>query len=258
MTYQVAAIEITDRCLCSCPGCFSSKGSKDMSYKVFEKIIDRSPQTITRLEISGGEPLLNKELPEMIAYASTVLAKPQIFTSGTVWNKPLAEDLAPCLDAVKVTLKYPDERDDQFKHFKGSFEKATGLLRLCRGLGLKTYIQWTVERANLGCYEQMKKLASELGAELLVYRYMPFDGDVSKTITREEFFRLRVYPPTECPAGVTRYCVMTSGEVTPCIYIRRGFGNLLEEPFDKIAKRMQKWRTEQGKAYQECIAYKLT
>lgn len=257
LTYQVAAVEITDRCPCSCRGCFSGKSGKDMGYDEFERIVDKLPRTITRLEISGGEPFINPELPEMCAYSSTALVSPQIFTSGAVWDRQLVEEISKHIDAIKVTIKYPDGRDDWFKLSTGAFNKATELLGLCRELNIKTFVQWVAERANIGCYQQMKGLASKLGAELLVYRLIPFDGDTTRAITRDEFFKMRVYPPAECPAGVTRFCVKTTGEVTPCIYIRQAHGNILEEPFEEIAKRMQEWRAKQGRSYQECIAYGL-
>ena len=66
---------VTNVCNQDCPMCNAARSSKEkkvtLTFDQFKAIIDRlKPYSIASLTISGGEPSLVKELPEMLEYAA--------------------------------------------------------------------------------------------------------------------------------------------------------------------------------------------
>ena len=95
-----------------------------LKLSTFKKMVDESvqfPEKIKRLRFIGiGEPLLHKELPEMIAYAkqSGIFEKIEITTNGTLLNSDLSDRLIDSgLDVLIVSLEAID--DERFYEISG-------------------------------------------------------------------------------------------------------------------------------------------
>ena len=106
-------IEPTNRCNQRCVMC--PRNTKldvplgDLSLGDFKKIIRKIP-VIKNLQLNGlGEPLLNKELPEMIKYATSKGIKVSINSNCALIDKSLAEKLVDSeLNLLKVSMDSPD------------------------------------------------------------------------------------------------------------------------------------------------------
>lgn len=251
MQYQVEAIDITSNCPCNCPGCFY-EDEGDMSVKEFKTVIDNSPDSIKRLELSGGEPLIHPDIVELCKYASIEMVRPQILTSGVEWSEELIKKLVLWIDSIKVSMHYPDVREDSFKKVEGAFKNSIELLQFLQHTDVDTYIYWIVEEGNFDCYEDMIKIAESTGSELKPFKYLPFQ-DEDRTISWDKFSQIREYPKNHCPAGVLRFSVKVDGKITPCIYMDNAFGNIFRDSFEKIGERMTEWRRNKGEFYKKCI-----
>ncbi len=82
-----------------------------MDFDLFKKIVDdilEFPDKIKKFKFGGfGEPLLNKQLPEMIRYAKEkgIAEKIDLFTNGTLLNEFNAKELVDAgLDWVNISI----------------------------------------------------------------------------------------------------------------------------------------------------------
>ena len=167
--FKVCSIEITSKCPCSCQSCYYKivKPKKAfMNLENFKAIIDRLPKTIKRLQLSGGEPMLHPLLHSMCLYATEKLVKPVIFTSGASWSRKEVVRLISCVEGFKVTLKYPNKQDDEFKGVNGAFESARNLLCLLKKNHVRSWIHWVADKKNANFFEDMKEMADRYSAEL--------------------------------------------------------------------------------------------
>jgi radical SAM protein with 4Fe4S-binding SPASM domain len=110
---QNVQIEPTNRCNQRCIMCPRNTRLDvpigDLSLDNFKKIIDKLP-VIGNLQLNGlGEPLLNKELPEMIKYATSKGIKVSINSNCALVDESLAKKLIDSgLGLFKVSMDSPD------------------------------------------------------------------------------------------------------------------------------------------------------
>lgn len=258
MSYQVESVEITSRCPCSCPGCYYKIKDNEMCLDDFKTVVDNSPKSIERLQLSGGEPFLHKDLLNMCKYASRHLVKPYIFTSGVLYKEKLVKKLKPYISGIKITVKYPSkEKENKFKGLPFAFSEEMRLFTLCNALNIPLFIHWVVDKNNLSYYSAVINLSKKFNAKLEILKFLPFNPELKNIVlSDEQFKKLRIYPDGACPSGILRFNVKVDFSVTPCIYISKSFGNILTDNFNKIRDNMYKWRVGFDRA-NYCIAERL-
>ncbi|MDT3424841.1 putative heme d1 biosynthesis radical SAM protein NirJ1 [Paenibacillus forsythiae] len=99
------------------------------------------------LLFSGGEPLIRKDIVELIAYASSKGLRPVISTNGTLITADKAKSLKEAgIKYVGVSLDGLEERHDEFRGRKGAFEQALQGIRNCLSIGQKVGVRFTISR----------------------------------------------------------------------------------------------------------------
>ena len=246
MPLKVCLIEITEKCPLACEFCFVSKtNKKDMIFSDFKKIIDNLPKTIERLELTGGEPFIHPQLIKFCGYASENLTKPFVFTSGVIVNKKILSKLKPYISGIKVTLRSSNpDKDEKIRGYKNSYCLTLKTLELCNELGIPAYIHYVVMSKQE--INEIKKIAKGYNAST---EFLPLIAKNQPLIYE--------YPKSYCTAGVLRCAIDVNGNVMPCVYIRKTFGNILNNNINIIIKNMYKWREKFGECKKECIAYKI-
>ncbi|QAZ68668.1 radical SAM protein [Solidesulfovibrio carbinolicus] len=74
---------ITDRCPWRCPYCFARKSGKDFPAKYIEKIVRLSKKMgVLKVDLSGGEPLLNYDLFDIVNGLESQGIKTTLTTTG--------------------------------------------------------------------------------------------------------------------------------------------------------------------------------
>lgn len=139
------------------------------------------------LSMAGGEPLLRRDLPEIIeAVAAHHL--PMITTNGWLATEETARELwGRGLYGVSVSIDFADpERHDRDRGVKGAHERAVRALdifSLARTRGRQNLNLMAVLRSdNLGEMEPLILLAKEHGAHFMVQPYCPLKtGNASFT-----------------------------------------------------------------------------
>ncbi len=101
-------------CPNQCLHCYAAgqkhSGGKELSTDEWKKVIDKMYDArVTQLTFTGGEPLMRKDLPELVKYARYFISR--VNTNGVLLTKEYANALAEAeLDSIQVTL-YSDEEE---------------------------------------------------------------------------------------------------------------------------------------------------
>lgn len=127
------SFDVCTYCNHKCSFCSSSDYrtlKNKVSLKDFETVMDNICSFISPKEIAlfgKGEPLLNKNLPEMVALSKRKYKIPYVFitTNGSLMTKEKSAQLLECgLDSVKFSINASSE-DEYYKiHGKNDFQKA--------------------------------------------------------------------------------------------------------------------------------------
>lgn len=154
------------RCNLACPHCLDDKSVLELARADRHQIahlLAESP--VLGVDISGGEPLLLRELPELIDVLVAGSCAVSVTTNGTHLARR-AEALAARVDAVRVSLDGPDtEQHDRWRG-AGSFERAVAGIRAAVAHGIPTQIQTVLLRS---CAQTSARPIVELAARLGVH-----------------------------------------------------------------------------------------
>ena len=123
-TVPIVVLHAHSSCNCRCVMCDIWK-TRDQK-KIGVREIERQLESIRRLGVrwivfSGGEPLMNSELPEMCALLRAEGVRLTLLSTGLLLKK-CADDVAENFDDVIVSLDGPREIHDGIRRVPGAFD----------------------------------------------------------------------------------------------------------------------------------------
>lgn len=142
------------RCNLTCLHCYSISADIDFpgelaTEEVFKAMDELKAAGVPALILSGGEPLLRKNIFEIAERAKALGFYTGLSTNGTLIEPPLAERIAAArFDYVGISLDGLQATHDRFRRKQGAFEKALNGLRLCRDMGVKVGMRFTLTQDN--------------------------------------------------------------------------------------------------------------
>ncbi len=277
----LTTLAVTARCNCRCKHCAATVyPGKDLPGEVWKRVIEESIMLgVFTIVFEGGEPLLRRDLPELISHVDQEYAIPVIYTNGFLLEERIKELKRSGLNRVYVSIDFPDEkRHDEHRGLKGLFKKALKGIEAAKRermlVGLSTFS--SPERFSSGVLEEMMELGVKLGVnEIAVFDALPagclkerkdlkrrdreyerkLRGFMEEWWKREDvpgvwwYGHLRSFYGCGCPAGVTMFHVSNNGDVTPCDGVTMKFGSVLEEDLESIWIRMSRygWKRREEK-----------
>jgi sulfatase maturation enzyme AslB (radical SAM superfamily) len=161
------------RCNLSCPHCLDDKSLSAEGLprrREIAGILSRSG--VLGVDISGGEPLLMREIPELVRLLQ---AGGRCAVSITTNGWPLARraaELTGVADAVRISLDGPDAASHDAWRGEGSFRRALEGIGACTRLGIPVQIQTVLMVSNRHGAQAMVRLASDAGALGLTFLQM--------------------------------------------------------------------------------------
>ena len=91
-------------------------------------------------DLSGGEPLLRKDLSALAKRAAFHGCLVSMNTNGTLLNEKRLSEIADVLDLVVVSLDGPKDVHDKIRGVPGTYHKAMKAIRLLKAHGIKVGI----------------------------------------------------------------------------------------------------------------------
>ena len=190
---KVVFIEVTNRCNLLCETCphtyFQREPLKSLSLDEFIQIAEQFPQMRRALLHGIGEPLLNRELPEIIKYLKGRDVEVIINSNGTLLTPQWQEKIvASGLDQYRCSID--GAKDETYARIRGADllpklkRGLEGLVTTKERLGAKTpniSIWCVATRENLQELPDLLGLAAELGVpEVYMQRLVYFAGEPQK------------------------------------------------------------------------------
>jgi MoaA/NifB/PqqE/SkfB family radical SAM enzyme len=204
-------------------------------------------------------------------------------TNGLLLDETKVKELKKSgIDRIGVSIDSPYETvHDKLRGVNGIFNKAMEGIKYCRKYGIYCYISVYATKENLKNGELLRviNLAKSLGAKTRILSTICSGKWIDRndlTLSTEDISLLKsflenkiVYWEIEdldekvnsffCVALKKElFYVSAYGDVQPCCYLPVSFGNIREEPLEKIVKRM--WSSDlilDHKIYYDCPANNL-
>lgn len=266
---------LTKRCNLRCPHCYMEAGKKDDNELTTDEclaLIDEMKLLGTEMVIlTGGEPLLRKDIYEIASRASEQGMWVVMGTNGVLLNDRVAKKMIDCgVKGVAISIDSIDPaKHNSFRGGPNAWEHSVKALDVCRENGLQTVVQTTVMDMNRDEIPQLLEFSREKGAWSFNLYFLVQTGrgqemnDLSAGVTehlladlvgvqdqhRPMLVRSKCAPQFKriayeqgmaglesggCMAG-TQYCRITpNGDVTPCPYMTVVAGNVREQTFSEI------------------------
>lgn len=163
---------VTDRCNFRCIHCGIDAGTSNMpepSLTELEKILkDTKELGGEKFEITGGEPLLRKDIEEIIKIGKNLGYKTKLNTNGLLLTRYKLERFKELgLDGIAISLdgSNPETYNRIRQKDKKTFEKIVDAIRDSKTAGFYTKINTVASACNLEDLSAITELALSLSAD---------------------------------------------------------------------------------------------
>jgi PqqA peptide cyclase len=167
--------ELSYRCPLRCPYCSNPVAIGDPAYQDelstadWARVFGEAARLgVLQLALTGGEPMLRPDLPELCRAARDAGLYSSLITAGTRFDDDRARALRDAgLDHVQISIQSPDPEENDRIAGNRSFAKKVAAARLAVELGFPLTINCVLHRQNLDRIEEILSLSLELGAQRL-------------------------------------------------------------------------------------------
>lgn len=146
-------IEVTPRCNFSCRFCFNKisfakngRKIKEFSFEYVKKIIDNIVRSqIKIIRFTGGEPLLRKDIFELLKYAKNRGLETRLNTNGSLVGPKTAKKLKGIVDNVLIPIEsWTEAKESKAAGLGNVLEKKIKAVKLLKKQGIKIVRAGTV------------------------------------------------------------------------------------------------------------------
>ena len=265
------SISVTNDCDCDCKHCYAAgQNGNDLSLDKWKSIIDEGLDLgAFSCVITGGEPLVRKDLPDLIRAVDKKRSTCLVYSNGYLLEDRVDELYDAGLRRIAVSIDYVSpEKHDEHRKKPGLFAqvmkgiaaaKKKGML-----VGLSTFS--SPERVENGELEKIFQFAKDNGFnEIMVYDLLP-SGNLSEcsrlgTNSQEYLSSLKslitkwwddehapgiwwyghisAYNNLGCSGGSTMINISHDGKVRPCDLSRMDVGSVTEESLLALWYKLQ-------------------
>jgi len=173
----IIAINLTRRCNLTCDHCYmdaetrESGSDGELSTAEVKDLLDQicSRSNETMVVLTGGEPLLRRDLDELVTHGSSLGLSMVIGTNGVLLDEQRVISLkAAGTMGMGISLDSLDPaHHDVFRGCNGSWEKTLNGMEACRKHGLPFQVHFSVTEKNAHEIASMIAFAKEVGAHVL-------------------------------------------------------------------------------------------
>ncbi len=272
----VISWNVTRKCNLKCSHCYinaaSGEYTDELNTEESKRLIDQISEVSRPLLIlSGGEPLLRKDVFELIQYGTQKGLRMGLGSNGALIDNDVAKKLKEAgIKTVSISLDSPvPEHHDEFRGVKGSWQKAVNAIKALRDNDVLVQVNTTLTQQNYNEIDDIMSLAEKLGVENFhLFFLVPtgrgkkiaditpamYENMIKTTFAKTARHKLNVRPSCApqfmriakdmnldmrqwirgCIAGLYYCRVYPNGEITPCPYLPVKLGNIREKSFKDI------------------------
>jgi len=260
-------IEVTNACNLKCKHCYNDSGVKlkrELTTEEIKKILDECAKlNVLNIVLTGGEPLLRKDLFKVIEYARKKPMSVTLFTNGTLVDEKIAHKLKQQgVLRILVSLDGASERThDAFRGVKGAFKKTINAIKLLKNEGLHVTVNVCINKFNKGEIPQLLKLIKRLDVNDYIlgplYSAGRAEGKIEelgisieeyrKILTQIRVLEKRIFGMEKiivtesrlghCGIGTRSLTIKADGTIIPCVSAssdRFSLGNIRKESIEHV------------------------
>jgi len=269
---MIRAIEygVTYACQARCDKCSAHKmldtSRDELTFDEVRLLADDCYRLGTyEVNFTGGEPLLSSELEQLIPLFHPSSTFVGINTNGALLDPARIRSLRDAgADLLKISLDSPvDCEHDASRGIEGLYDHVIDVLKMTREVrGIRAHICMvaTPEAVRAGKVERTLELVKRHDATLGIV-FPAATGGWSRRhevlldeASRQDLARIArdraVFLQGNlgdgafvCPCGTREIYISCYGDVIPCPFIQIAFGNVKDERFDAIYRRMAAWKS---------------
>ncbi|MBI2172004.1 MAG: radical SAM protein [Chloroflexi bacterium] len=272
---EIVSWNVTQRCNLQCSHCYLVAGGSapaELSFEEGCQLVDQLAASGTRMLIlSGGEPLMRRDIVKLAVHASSTGMLVVLGTNGMLLTHTLVRELKDAGVAgagISLDSVHP-ERHDSFRGVPGAWKGAVRGIQECVAQGLPVLLQMTALPWNYQEIPDMVEFAHREGASAFNLYFLVCTGrgetltditpqryeDALSTLVEAQGHYPQMMVRARCAPQIGRvgsqqgsalvgsagclaarqYCRITpEGDVTPCPYLPLVGGNVRNGPFAEI------------------------
>ena len=258
-----AYLHVTDRCNMDCVGCYSRTSLRnkrtDMTLEQIKTIMDQIKEHgVTRIVISGGEPMLRKDIGEILGYGKQLGFEMAMISNGSFL---IPDEVMNELDDISFSVDL-FEKDRNILNRIMQKENVVANIATAKKAG--TYVTGivTLNAFNANKIDSYFKLGEELGIQITFSIFHSAEPNSKPFLLNDEHLRSLaekcmekmpqliegfsafddIFCRENCGAGKTNMSVDASGNLAPCHMLHNiSFGSLLENSHEAWEKMEIFW-----------------
>ena len=197
-----AIFNITDNCNSRCITCnaWREKSTNELTTGEVTDILGQLRNLgISNVGFAGGEPLLRKDLPELVQKSKGLGFKHiSVMTNGLLLNERKATTLLESgITAIGISIDGIDETHDMIRGIKGAYERSSSALKTLLKLRddkysyLNILVATTLTRPNVNQIEDIIEMCDQLNVEIILNLldtspYFFLNVDISDLIIKDQ------------------------------------------------------------------------
>ena len=207
------SLALTHRCNLQCRYCYiplERHAKAELTTEEWIEAIQQiEPFKLMNVILTGGEPLLRKDLWSIIEAINAMNVDVILCTNGTLIDQAFVERAQSAnIFAIQIGLDSVSPETHERLRGADTFERTWRSIELAQLYGLPVEILCTVTQLNHDEYIDVVRLARQRGIQVSVNEYMPLgptrDQRAELELSAEQLFRLRSTIATLSFAGVLR------------------------------------------------------
>ncbi len=196
-------LELTHKCPLECSYCYNQldfANTKDaMTKEDWFRVMEQARQMgAVQLGISGGEPLLNKDVVEIVKKANDLKFYTNLITSGVGAPKGIVQKLKDAgLKTVQLGIQSHDKNTmTLITNNKSSFDEKVAFAKEVKEAGLQLIVNTCITRQNIHQVGEIIEFVESLGANYLEIANIQYYGWALKNVnallpTQEQITKAR-------------------------------------------------------------------
>jgi len=175
-TLSIISWNVTRRCNLGCKHCYLPARSHDNessnelntgeALQVIDQIASINPEVM--LILSGGEPLMRKDIFELAAHASQKKMMVVLGSNGILIDEAVTSKLRSSgVSGISISLDSVDPKiHDEMRSLDGAWKKAVSAIDICVNSGLSVQVNAVITKKNYDDISRLVEYSRSLGAKV--------------------------------------------------------------------------------------------